>query len=91
MFTLNLLTPFHTAPSSFIYLFIYLKLPDERYSVTTVITPRSALFAQTSGKYSECLLAGVLYNDVWTVESMFCFFVFFCGEGMKKQLKMNYV
>ena len=28
---------------SFYYLFIYLKLPDERHSVTTLITPRSGL------------------------------------------------
>ena len=47
MFTLNILTPYHICPKnitrSFIYLFIYLKLPDERHSLMTLITPRSAL------------------------------------------------
>ena len=47
MFTLNILTPYHTCPKnltrSFIYLFTYLKLPDESHSVTTLLTPRSAL------------------------------------------------
>ena len=47
MFTLNILTPYHTCPKhltrSFNYMIIYLKLTDERHSVTTLITPRSAL------------------------------------------------
>ena len=43
MFVLNIAkTPYHTCPKkfkkSFIYLFIYLKLPGERHSVTTLIT-----------------------------------------------------
>ena len=47
MFTQNILTPYHVCPKkslrSFIYLFIHLKLPDERHSVTTLIIPRSTL------------------------------------------------
>ena len=93
MFTLNILTPYHTYPKhltkSFNYLFMYLKLLDGRHSVTTLITPRSALGPHSllrlrvKGKYSKCQLAGVLYNGVWTEDAitpiwlLCCFFFVF--------------
>ena len=47
MFTLNILIPYHNCLKnltwSFNYLFINLKLPDERHLVMTQITLRSAL------------------------------------------------
>ena len=47
IFTINILTSYHTClkhfTRSFKYLFIYLILPDESHSVTILITPRSAL------------------------------------------------
>ena len=57
MFTQNILIPYHTCPKilirSFIYLFIYQKLPDERHLVTTLITPRSALGLGSDSGYIQ--------------------------------------
>ena len=97
MFTLNILTPYHTCSKnltrSFNYLFMYLILLDERHSVTSLITPRSALgphcvlrlqintvSANKPGSFTKVYNAHLAF---------FCFFVcFFVGwEGVVLFLK----